>query len=124
MTFSLCACNDNKLTTEESVKKILTSEFRQDYGLNMAKCVFTEVDTTVVTAEMLKRDRWLAFDGVHENDVIFQVTYNIKARFDPEWLPMANGEIQGKWVRNAYVCGYLKYISEGKYKLLSMGTGF
>ena len=123
MLVSLCACGQ-KLTPEESVRKNLISEFRWDYGLNMERCEFTEVKTTVVTAEMLKRDRWLAADEVHENDVIFQVTYDIKARFNPEWLPTGNGEIDGHWVRNAYCCGYLKYISEGKYELLSIGTGF
>ena len=52
------------------------------------------------------------------------MTYDVKARFNPEWLPTANGEIKGKWVRDAYACGYLKYVSEGKYKLLRIGTGF
>ena len=123
MLFSLSSCGE-KLTPEESVRKILSSEFRLEYGLNMEKCEFTDVKTTVVTAEMLKRDHWLAADGVHENDVIFRVTYDVKACFNPEWLPTANGEIKGKWVRDAYACGYLKYVSEGKYKLLRIGTGF
>ena len=63
-------------------------------------------------------------DGVDENDIIYSVTYDIKARSNPENLTIENGEIKGQWIRGAYVCGYLKCISEDKYRLYSIGTGF
>ena len=92
----------------------------------MQKYKISEIDVTVVTPELMKEWRWLYYDGVRENDVVFGVTYDVKTwDFLPvECLSMANGEEDGHWVRNAYYCGYLKYISEGKYELLSIGTGF
>ena len=93
--------------------EILTSQFRMEYGWDMKECVFTEVDTVVVTRETLKKNPKLVRDGVDENDIIFRVTYDIKAGSNPEKLTIENGEIKGQWIRDAYVCGYLKYISEG-----------
>ena len=123
--FSLSGC-DRKYTPEEAVRKELVRELRVEHGLFMQKYKISEINVTVVTSELMKEWRWLYYDGVRENDVVFGVTYDVKTwDFLPvECLSMANGEEDGHWVRNAYFCGYLKYISEGKYELLSMGTGF
>ena len=125
LTVCVCACGTRR-TPEESVRKELIKELRWTHGLCMEKCEISEINVKVVTPELLKEDRWLAYDGVRENDVVFDVTYDIKAwDFLPvDWLCVANGEYHGHWVRNAYYCGYLKCISPGHYELLSIGTGF
>ena len=51
---------------------------------------------------------------------------DLKAPDGKDILPLlpANGEEDGQWVRNKYICGYLSLVSEGVYELASVGTAF
>ncbi len=139
LTVSLCACGNSKtggvessasssqaeLTPEQQVEKLLLEEFTNVYGENMEVCEFKNIK--IYSAEEIAEDPVLFQDyEFNDNDIVFAATYDLKAPDgkDPAPLLPANGEEDGQWVRDKYICGSLKYISEGKYVLDNCGTAF
>ena len=138
LTFALCACGNAKngavssdaasqseLTPEQQVEKLLLEEFTNNYGDNMEKCEFKEIK--IYTAEEIAENKEIFSDyNFEDTDIVFAATYDLKAPDgkDPTPLTPANGEEDGQWVRNKYICGYLSRVSEGEYELASCGTAF
>lgn len=138
LAFSLCACGNAKnneessapasqseLTPEQQVEQLVREEFTRTYGDDLEVCEFKNIK--IYTAEEIAEDQVLFQDcQFNDTDIVFAATYDLKAPEGKSIKPLlpANGEEDGQWVRNKYVCGYLSLISEGKYKLESYGTSF
>ena len=138
LTFSLCACGNAKngavsseaasqseLTPKQQVEKLLREEFANNYGDNMEKCEFREIK--IYTPEEIAENEVMFYECHFEDtDIVFSATYDLKAPDGKDILPLlpANGEEDGQWVRNKYICGYLSLVSEGVYELASVGTAF
>ncbi len=138
LAFSLCACgkakkdevssaaaSQSELTPEQQVEKLLREEFATNYGDNMETCEFKNIK--IYTAEEIAEDDTLFYDcHFKDTDIVFAATYDLKAPDGKGIEPLlpANGEEDGQWVRNKYICGYLSLTFEGTYKLASAGTAF
>ena len=138
LAFSLCACgkakngavsstaaSQSQLTPEQQVEKLLLEEFEKMYGDDMELCEFREIK--IFTAEEIAENKEM-FQDCHfeETDIVFSASYDLKAPDGKDIAPLlpANGEEDGQWVRDKYVCGYLSLVSEEAYKLADWGTAF
>ena len=139
MAFSLYACGDRKesaassgeaseeirLTPEQQVEKLLLAQFVEDYGENLETCEFRNIK--IFTAEEMAENKDM-FQDCHfeETDIVFSASYDLKAPDGKDVMPLlpANGVEDGQWVRDKYVCGYLRLDANGEYKLESWGTAF
>ena len=134
----LCACGNTgtgaesseasskvELTAEQQVEKLLLEEFEKMYGDDMELCEFREIK--IFTAEEIAENKEM-FQDCHfeETDIVFSASYDLKAPDGKDVAPLlpANGEEDGQWVREKYVCGYLSLDANGEYKLESWGTAF
>ena len=139
MALSLCACGDSRdnavssgesseeiqLTAEQQVEKLLLEEFEKNYGDNLETCEFRNIK--IFTAEEIAEDDEL-FSNYNfvETDIVFSASYDLKAPDGKDVAPLlpANGEEDGQWVREKYVCGNLTLNANGEYELDNIGTGF
>ena len=139
MALSLCAYGDSRdnavssgesseeiqLTAEQQVEKLLLEEFEKNYGDNLETCEFRNIK--IFTAEEIAEDDEL-FSNYNfvETDIVFSASYDLKAPDGKDVAPLlpANGEEDGQWVREKYVCGNLTLNANGEYELDNIGTGF
>lgn len=139
MALSLCACGDSRdnavssgesseeiqLTAEQQVEKLLLEEFEKNYGDNLETCEFRNIK--IFTAEEIAENDELFSDyNFVETDIVFSASYDLKAPDGKDVAPLlpANGEEDGQWVREKYVCGNLTLNANGEYELDNIGTGF
>ena len=138
LAFSLCACgkakngavsstaaSQSQLTPEQQVEKLLLEEFTNNYGDNMEVCEFTNIKI-YSKEEIVENDVLFSDYQFEDTDIVFAATYDLKAPDGKSINPLlpANGEEDGQWVREKYICGYLSQVSEGTYQLASAGTAF
>ena len=110
---------------QEEVKQALMMHYADSYGDTVQELKFNKVN--IYSEEQKKSDELIKSLNVGENDIVFEVEYELKIKEGYKDIMMftaGTGEIDGQWVKEKYNCGVLRMQEDGTYKLTDFGTGF
>ncbi len=117
---------------EEALTAGLMKEFESNYGDVLGDVQFREIIIYTYQdihsgsrLEDYEKEMLLEYD-IGEKDIAYEVTYDLMAAEGQSIDPLlpANGEIDGNWVREKWLCGIARYVSDTEYDIVSYGTSF
>lgn len=115
---------DNEKQKRADVKAAAENTIKDVYGENVEEITINEIK--IYNAEKVQSIQTLAEKNLRENQVAFEIKYDIKLKpgTDMTQYLAGNGEQDGNYIKNKSNCGILRVNGENDFTMEEWGTGF
>lgn len=115
---------DNDKQKKIDVKAAVEKKLKETYGDDLEEITINNIK--LYNAEKVNSIQTLADRNLEENEVVFEVRYDLKFKdnIDINQYLAGNGEREGNSIKNKFNCGIVKVNGDNDFEMELWGTGF